>query len=791
MIEDIRRMTMSNNWQAKWIWLNELENASNVYLETRGTFHLTHTIDYASIRISANQAYKLYINGIEIGRGPAPADLAWMSYDHYEIAEHLHRGENVIAIIAHNFGQEAIVIEQLQGPGGVICQLDMSGVYPNGEFLASMATGAHWKCRRSPQWVPGASRLHQWGGYREIIDMSKYDGWLLPNYNDTSWEDAQVVADAHQQDSPWPRLIPRSIPPLQETMVSPVKVIAAEGYLGEILNADAVLDTLKSIDSFVTMDASIPGSIPQITYDFGSEVVGYPELEVFSKEGGVIQMFYGESLEMALTDTFILREGKNYLTPFGRRAFRYMKIKIMGTPTALELHKLEVRFVHYPYAKIGSFQSSDERLNRIWEIGKYTTMVNSQNHFEDCPHREGAMWVADAVVMAKVAYQTFGDTALARKCLLQSAQIQNEDGSIPGTGPQRNSFLLPDFCAHWLFGVWDYYLYSDDAVFLEQIWTNMLQLSEWFADQEDLDGLFAHADRESWWCFIDWSDDIERKDKVTAISCYYYKFLVTMSAIAKAIGYKEESSSFRIKAEKLRAIIREKLRVNDTSVLYADCLTSSGLSQSVTAQTNFVAAWTGVMNENEIIQFIKEVYLANKLPPIRGPFFYHIVLETLSRHNLLQEGIEIMREYWGGMLDRGATTWWETFDLSLPLPTFPSPYLGHTPTYLMDSIPVSLSHGWGASPTYILSRELLGVDVTELGQGIVKLRPKKSAGIDWVRGIVPTRLGDIQAEWHVGKDEKLMFKAVLPLGVNWSFEGLVETNITTNKDSVEVSGESI
>ncbi|MDQ8734760.1 alpha-L-rhamnosidase N-terminal domain-containing protein [Paenibacillus sp. LHD-38] len=780
---------IQESWQAEWIWTARTALDNNVYVEARKTFAIDSAFSQAKLRVSANQFYKLYVNGIEIGRGPTPADLSWISYDTYDVSDYLRVGSNSIAVLAYNFGQDMIVTGQLQGPGGIICQIDCYETNAaEDNVIRTIASSSDWKCRRSPRWKPQVSRLHYWGGYREIMDLSQEDGWEQSDYEDDSWPFAVAVAEAEKSDSPWPRLMPREIPFLRETLVSPISVVSSEPFTGEIRSPEAPLSKKQlGLEEFITIDASVPGSIPQITYDFGAEMVGYPELEVFSEEGGVLQLYFGESLEVALMDTYLLRKGNNRLSPFGRRAFRYMKVAVMATPVPLEVRSLHVRFVHYPYVDGGSFRCSDERLNRIWDTGRYTTIVNSQNHFEDCPYREGALWVADSVVMAKVVYQTFDDPALVRKSLLQSARIQNDDGSIPGTGPQHNSFLLPDFCAHWLFGVWEYYTYTKDTAFLHEVWPYVNRLVDWFADQEDASGLFANADREGWWCFIDWSDDIERKDRVTAISSFYYKFLNTSALMAEELGEFKAAAGFREKAINLRSTIRNLLRVPGTTV-YADCLTSEGLSTSVTAQTNFAAAWSGIMDEIEVRDFVQNYYLKDRLPRIRGAFFYHIVLETLFRFGFAEAAIAQVRDYWGSMLDRGATTWWETFDPSLPFVTTPSPYLGHTPTYLQDSIPVSLCHGWGASPTYLLSEQLLGVDVSELGSGIVRLQPTAVKGIEWAEGNIPTQLGDIQAEWRIGEDGVIKYEVSLPKEISWTARGVEELTVAMDDARARVTG---
>ncbi|MCC3375336.1 family 78 glycoside hydrolase catalytic domain [Cohnella sp. REN36] len=756
------------SWTAKWIWAAGAAESNDVYAEARKTFEWEGTPVQATLRVSANQVYQVYLNGERVGRGPAPADLSWTTYDTYDVSRLLREGTNALAVVANNFGREPIVTQQLQGPGGLVCQLDLFDPRTESdEPVRSIASGPDWRCRRSPKWRP-ASRLHRWGGYRELADLSREDGWKRADYDDRAWPAAVVVAEAAQPGSPWPRLLPRDIPPLRETIVAPAAVIAAEGYLGAVSAPEALL---AGGGGGATLDASVPGSVPQITYDFGAEKVGYPELAIEAPEGGVVQLHYGESLELALTDTFLLRKGRNALAPFGRRAFRYLKVSAMATPAPIRIERLDMRFVHYDFAGNGRFRCSDERLNRIWETGRYTTVVNSQHHFEDCPFREGALWVADAVVMAKVVYQTFSDAALVRKSLLQGARIQNEDGSIPGTGPQRNPFLLPDFCAHWLFGVSAYYDYSHDRAFVEEVWPAVRKLANWFADQEDERGLFARADRDGWWCFIDWSDDIDRRDRVTAISCFYYKFLRTAAPLAKAMGESRLADGWNAKAEALHRTLRTLLR-DEATGLFADCLTDAGRSPSITAQTNFAAAWSGIMTPEETVAFVRQTYMPGKLPPIRGAFFFHIVLETLFGHGCANEAIALIRDYWGEMLDRGATTWWETFDPSLPRPTTPSPYLGHTPTYLEDAIPVSLSHGWGASPTYLLSAALLGVDVSALGDGAVTLRPNAVPGVSWAEGVVPTRYGDIRASWKRGADGAVRFEAALPKGLRWIGRGL-------------------
>ncbi|TNJ65533.1 alpha-L-rhamnosidase [Paenibacillus hemerocallicola] len=754
------------DWQAQWIWNDLPENTPNVYLEARKVFELERVPETAMLHISANQEYIVYVNGTKAGRGPSPSDNAWKYFDSIEVGSLLRSGRNAIAILAYNFGTKEIVIEQAQGPGGIIAQLDLSF----GSETQRVCTDDSWRCRRSPRWVTKVTRQHMWGGYREIYLADGEDGWEGVDYDDAGWPGAVAIAPAMSADSPWPRLLPREIPFLSRRFVSPVSIVRTEANYGTVDGAEYMLSeaggrTESGQSTAMRIEAGTPGAMPAVVFDFGRVTVGYVEIELQAPEGGVIQLHYGESLDLAHYDTFMLKQGSNRLEPFGRRAFRYVKLVVQAASAPVAVSLFGVRFVHYDFAEMGTFECSDPLLNRIWDVGTYTTIVNSQDHLEDCPLREKALWIADAIVMGKVIYQTFGDSRLLRKCLLQGARIQLPEGAIPGTGPERNGKILPDFCAHWLFGVYEHWTYTRDEAFLAELWPSIVRLLDWFRAQEDEDGLFAKANRRPWWCFIDWAEYIDRRDRVTAVNCFYAKALGLAGELAEATDRAEQANDWRERGESLKAAIRQKLRLEGREE-FADCLTDEGLSIQSTAQTNFSAIWSGVTEGEEADRYIRDQYEQGRTPELKGAFFYHIVLETLFSCGFDNRAIEKIRSYWGEMLSRGATTWWETFDPDSPHSTVPGPYMGNTPTYLRDDVPVSFCHGWGAAPTYLLTRYVLGIDVSELGDGVVHFR-FRPGDVGSARGEVPTRYGTIKAEWSKGEDGAIRYRAIVPQGLQW------------------------
>jgi alpha-L-rhamnosidase len=100
-----------------------------------------------------------------------------------------------------------------------------------------------------------------------------------------------------------------------------------------------------------------------------------------------------------------------------------------------------------------------------------------------------------------------------------------------------------------------------------------------------------------------------------------------------------------------------------------------------------------------------------------------------------------MREYWGGMLAEGATSFWEAYDLRWPKQ---NPHLSlqadGTSGYF-----VSLAHGWSSGPAAWLMEEVLGIRAVEAGYRKTVVRPDM-LGMAWIKGQVPTPQGPIRVE---------------------------------------------
>jgi hypothetical protein len=202
-------------WTAFWIWDAGRQATVNYHFHTRRVFELGEAATSASLHVSAQTDYQLYINGRFVGRGPTPSDPAWQSYDTYDVSRLLVKGKNVIAIACHNDGVGTHW--QYAGPGGVICQLEVET--PSGK--QSVVTNGAWKVKEADCYDLRSPRFFWSCGFAETFHADRFDpAWTSMEYDDSGWKAAQVLGP--HPTRPWQRLMPREIPFLVDAKEFPV-----------------------------------------------------------------------------------------------------------------------------------------------------------------------------------------------------------------------------------------------------------------------------------------------------------------------------------------------------------------------------------------------------------------------------------------------------------------------------------------------------------------------------------------------------------------------------------------
>ena len=193
-----------------WIWLRGHRNTANCYVAFRRRFRLKEAPRETQFHVSAYTHYRLYLNGIEIGWGPNPSSPAWYYYDTYEVASHLRRGNNIIAVLAYNHGYDVPVDTAFAGGvgGALVFKAEMRSKHgPVREIVSDES----WKAQRSPAWdgrAPHYAELRH--GFKEYVDGRKGAlDFVKPSYDDSRWRRARVLGK--QPMEPFKRLLPREI----------------------------------------------------------------------------------------------------------------------------------------------------------------------------------------------------------------------------------------------------------------------------------------------------------------------------------------------------------------------------------------------------------------------------------------------------------------------------------------------------------------------------------------------------------------------------------------------------
>jgi hypothetical protein len=157
-------------------------------------------------------------------------------------------------------------------------------------------------------------------------------------------------------------------------------------------------------------------------------------------------------------------------------------------------------------------------------------------------------------------------------------------------------------------------------------------------------------------------------------------------------------------------------------------------TENVTRYANMFAIFFDYLNDAQKGSVKTNVLLNDQVQKITTPYMRFYELEALCALGEQNYVLKEMKDYWGGMLDLGATSFWEEYN----------PAKKGAEHYAMYGRPFgkSLCHAWGASPLYLLGKYYLGVKPTSAGYATYVVEPVLG-GLQWMEGNVPTPKGAI------------------------------------------------
>jgi alpha-L-rhamnosidase len=709
----------------------------------RTSFDLSSVPRAATLYISGPDHVHAFING-QLG-ATGDRDPQAKTYPLVLVApvvKHLQPGRNVIAI---------------EGAGGSPLAMKIVPAPEEVNAPAILISGPGWKASlRGP------------------------NGWQQPAYDDSAWKDADAMGsidtrvDGYRRwyvmtsnlewnsDSGmyrWPGYDGIS-PYLAHRPITAASVSDVAEFGGHFENVRS-LTQANSGPEFQVRVAPTPRFVagtlappPSLILDFGRETNGRLEVRSDSDEPMHISFEYGESRDEAMKEPYL---GINQMlipphaTAYGpKSAFRYVQLKFFSDARALpspssgfatlRFKSIRVDAIYYPVRYVGSFESSDPLLNRIWAVGAYTAHLCMQDAIWDAPKRDRMPWMGDLDVSGHVIDAVFADHFLMQNTM---------DRLIEEAGDPlaRDVNGIPGYSAFWVMGEADYYRHTGDSKYLASLHDRLIRLLDYMQGELNDQNYFVNTRKA--WPFVDWSPQFD-KDTPQARSATQFEFYKAFSDGAWMLDQMGDS----VAAERYRA--------------RADAISKAAQSTALDPATdtfgdrwqeNAMAIYSGVANANETSAIWRRV-LSHPPKFMISPYYNFYAISAMADADHRRKALEWIDKYWGGMIAEGATSFWEGYDPSWPKADFHA----HLQADDGEGYFVSLAHGWSSGPTVWLTEQVLGVRPTGPGFREASIRPDL-AGLEWARGSVPTPTGAIRVRYEMHNDG-LDAKVDLPSGVN-------------------------
>jgi hypothetical protein len=290
---------------------------------------------------------------------------------------------------------------------------------------------------------------------------------------------------------------------------------------------------------------------------------------------------------------------------------------------------------------------------------------------------------------------------------------------------------IMDYTFYWFLGVYDYYLYTGDKAFIQQIYPRMQTMIDFCLSRRNKNGMMEGLAGD--WVFIDWADGLSKQGEVSFEQLLFCRSLETMGLCAGLVNDTKSAATYNSLAATMKSKILS-MYWDPRKQAFVHSIVNGVPTPQVTRYTNMFAIFFNYLSAQQKQGVKQHVLLNDSIQKITTPYMRFYELEALCAMGEQSYVLKEMKSYWGGMLRLGATSFWEEYD----------PAKSGAAHYAMYGRPFgkSLCHAWGASPIYLLGKYYLGVKPTSPGYATYQVEPRLG-GLQWMEGTVPAPWGDI------------------------------------------------
>lgn len=333
----------------------------------------------------------------------------------------------------------------------------------------------------------------------------------------------------------------------------------------------------------------------------------------------------------------------------------------------------------------------DPMIRRINEVGLKTLAECMQTVYEDGPKRDQRLWIGDLYLEALANAYSYRNHTLTKRCLYLLAALADEDGYLhatvyeyPTPMPQINQHVH-DYSLLYGVALLEYLKETGDRQTAEDLWS-VVEYQVEFARTYLKDGIYDVNKQPAWWLVFDWKDDLNRATPMQGLMTFC---IAKSLELAEMLGYEDRA------AVKEWSKVLDQMRRASKSKLY-DKQRGVMLSGDQGQVSYLSQAWmtlSDTFSRKEAQRAMRYV-LENEDTCYPGsPYAYHYIIEALLHCGMETEARELMLKYWGGMIQKGADTFWEVYDSK---DDKRSPYGAHVVN--------SACHAWSCTPVYFINK---------------------------------------------------------------------------------------
>lgn len=733
-------MMGTDNWKGGWISDSPDYNVKPApYF--RKTFQVQKKIKSALAYLAVGGLYEFYVNGTKVGS--QVLDPMFTRYDRrllyvtHDVTKKLMNGENVLGVLLGNGWynyQSLFRFNQAPWRARPKFCMDLRITYED-DSVEVITTGQDWKTALSPLIFNSIYTGEHYDARREI------PGWNTLNLNDTSWKKSIFVGAPTQN--------------IESQALHPIRIV----------------ETIPAI-KMVKLDSST------YLFDLGRNFSGVSKLKVSGTAGTEIRLKHAERLDSAgradqsnidrfnisqgdkdpfQTDIFILsgKGEESFMPRFNYKGFQYVEVR-SDKPINLSKESITGYFMHSDVPAVGTIESSNPTLNKIWKAANASYLSNLFGYLTDCPTREKNGWTNDAHASIETGLYNLDCITILEKWLVDFKYEQQANGVIPAIVPSADGYGF-----NWGNGVdltssiaiipWEIYLFYGDSWLLQSCYDNI----KLYVDHID----YISPSGLTNWGLGDWSPVKSKAPVEFTASTYFYIDAEILSKAARILNKQSDVEKYTILSEKIKNAINNKYLNRETGIY------GTGLQ----TELSMALVW-GLVPEDlraKVANNLSKRVIADNSHIDVGQLGTRTILNALSENGYsdLAYKVALQESYpsWGWWIVNGASTLFE---------------------YWILGEKRSMNHHMFGEISAWFYKGLGGIfpDEAQAGFKHVILKPNFVGGLTWFEAKHDGPYGTIISSWEK-EGNKVIYNVTIP-------SNSTATLFLSSKDVLE-SGKSL